>query len=118
KALVCYEKAVELAPYDVDLWISMGNAYCAHDELRSGIESYEKAINIAPDIAIKRDIPIIECYRKVLKSTHDDPDLWINLGYVYEYKKEPERAAECYEKALQIDPTNALARYKIFEEKK
>jgi len=39
---------------------------------------------------------------------------------VYEYKKEPEKAIECYEKALQIDPTNALARFKwnqAFEEK-
>lgn len=120
KALVCYEKSVELAPYDVDLWINMGNSYTAKKDYNNAIKCYEKAINIAPDHAIRRKIPIIEIYKKVIDLNPDDVDLWINMGYVYEYKKEQNKAIDCFEKALEVDPTNALARYKFnkaYEEK-
>ena len=114
KALVCYEKATEIAPYDIDLWINVGNLYAAKNEYVSAIEFYEKAINIAPDHAIRKKIPLIKSYKKVLEKKPDDVDLWINMGYAYEYNKQYDEAINCYEKALQIDPNNALARLKYF----
>ena len=75
----------------------------------------EKAINIAPDHAIRKEIPLIKCYKIVLEKKPEDVDMWINLGYAYEYNKQHDVAANCYEKALQIDPNNALARHKWME---
>ena len=115
KALVCYEKATELAPYDIDLWINVGNLYVAKKEYEAAIEFYEKAINLAPDHAIRKNIPLIKSYKKVLEVQPDNVNLWINMGYAYEYRSQYDEAVNCYEKALQIDPNNALARYKWME---
>jgi len=112
KALVCYEKAVELASFDVDLWIKRGNSFAAIKEYKSATECYEKAIDIAPNQAISKNIPIIKSYEKLIEKDPKDVNLWINLGYVYEYMNNLDKAFECYEKALEIDPTHALARYK------
>jgi len=115
KALVCYEKATEIAPYDIDLWINVGNLYIAKKDYESAIEYYEKAINLAPDHAIRKNIPLIKSYKKVLETKPDDINVWINMGYAYEYNKQYDEAVNCYEKALQIDPNNALARLKFLE---
>jgi len=37
------------------------------------------------------------------------------MGYAYEYKKQPDEAFNCYEKALQINPNDPLARFKWHE---
>lgn len=118
KALVCYEKATEIAPYDIDLWINVGNLYAAKKEYERAIEYYEKAINLAPDHAIRKKIPLIKSYKKVLEVKPDNINLLINMGYAYEYNKQYDEAVNCYEKALQIDPNNALARYKWMEANK
>ncbi|MFX1444695.1 MAG: tetratricopeptide repeat protein [Promethearchaeota archaeon] len=114
KALVCYEKATEIAPYDIDLWLNVGNLYAAKKDYESAIEYYEKAINLAPDHAIRKNIPLIKSYKKVLEVKQDDINIWMNMGYAYEYNKEYDEALNCYEKALEIDPNNSLARYKFF----
>ena len=114
KALVCFEKAMEIAPFDIDLLINVGNIYAAKKEYESAIEFYEKAINLAPDHAIRKDIPLIKSYKKVLELKPDDVGLWINMGYAYEFRKQYDEAVNCFEKALQLDPNNAIARYKFF----
>jgi tetratricopeptide (TPR) repeat protein len=115
KALVCYEKATEIAPYDIDIWINVGNLYVAKNEYETAIEYYEKAINLAPDHAIRKKIPLIKSYKKVLEKKPDDIDLWINMGYAYEYNKQFDEAVNCYDRALQLDPNNPLARFKWHE---
>jgi tetratricopeptide (TPR) repeat protein len=115
KALVCFEKATEIAPYDINLLINIGNIYNIKKEYDKALEFYEKAIDTAPDHAIRKDIPIIETYKKILEIRPDDINLWINMGYAYEYKKQPDEAFNCYEKALRINPNHPLARYKWHE---
>jgi len=115
KALVCFEKATEIAPYDINLLINIGNIYNTKKEYDKALDFYEKAINIAPDHAIRKNIPIIETYKKMLEFRPDDINLWINMGYAYEYKKQPDEAFNCYEKALQLNPNDALARFKWHE---
>ena len=115
KALVCFEKATEIAPYDINLLINIGNIYNKKKEYDKALDFYEKAINIAPDHAIRKEIPIIETYKKIIENRPDDITLWINMGYAYEYKKQPDEAFNCYEKALQINPNDALARFKWHE---
>ncbi|TFG08383.1 MAG: tetratricopeptide repeat protein [Promethearchaeota archaeon] len=114
KAIESLEKATELAPYDTDLWVEIGNTYYLRKKYKGAVKFYEKAIDIAPDkVKSKLDkIPIIESYKKLIETNQDDPKLWINLGYIYEYKNDKKEALKCYEEALRIDPNNALARYK------
>jgi tetratricopeptide (TPR) repeat protein len=115
KALVCLEIAANLAPYDIDILIKTGDIYTMKNDYNKSIEFYEKAINTAPDQAAKRKIPLIESYKRAIELNSDDINLWLNLGYAYELKKNYAGALECYEKALQINPNDAMARFKWHE---
>ncbi|MFX0073628.1 MAG: tetratricopeptide repeat protein [Candidatus Hermodarchaeota archaeon] len=117
KAIEFFEKATEVAPYDTDLWIEIGNTYYLRKKYKAAIKFYEKAINIAPDKVRPNidKIPVVKSYKKLIEANPENAQLWINLGYIHEYKKEKEKALNCYENALQIDPNNALARMKYFD---
>jgi len=52
----------------------------------------------------------IRYYRFALKKFPDDAYIYTNLGFCYErYKKRPDLARVCYEKALALDPTHLWA---------
>lgn len=45
----------------------------------------------------------IEIYREGLESYPDEPQLYFNLGVVYESINDMENAKECFEKVLSLD---------------
>ena len=52
----------------------------------------------------------VECFKKVLKLNPGNADAYYNLGLIYENQNDPDAAKKMYEKALDIDEDNKLAR--------
>jgi tetratricopeptide (TPR) repeat protein len=58
-------------------------------------------------------MPILDCYAKLIEKNPKDAVAWINMGNMYGYKKEFEKAIGCYEKVFEFEPNNASARYNL-----
>lgn len=52
----------------------------------------------------------IELYDEGIKAYPDDPDLYFNMGIVYESINDQDNAKKCFEKVLAIDNTFTPAR--------
>jgi arylsulfatase A-like enzyme/Flp pilus assembly protein TadD len=53
----------------------------------------------------------IEILQKALEIIDYDPDVWTHLGIAYGQKGEPQKALDCYEKALSLDNKDAMIYY-------
>lgn len=58
-------------------------------------------------------MPIFESYEKLLEKNPNDIVALINMGIMHGYKKEIDKAVECFEKVFQLDPYNASARHNL-----
>ncbi|MBU2567857.1 MAG: tetratricopeptide repeat protein [Elusimicrobia bacterium] len=52
----------------------------------------------------------VEEFKKALKVNPGSPEIFYNLGLVYESRNKPEEAIKMYKKALAIDPKYKLAK--------
>ena len=82
------KKLVELDPDDASSFIELGYYYEKSGEV-------EKAI---------------KCYKDMMERFPKDSYPYVSLGYIYEkYKKSNAMATVCYEKALELDPSDEWA---------
>jgi tetratricopeptide (TPR) repeat protein len=90
EAAVAYQQSLEIAPNDA-AWLNLGNLYKNSGDLAASADSYAKAIDINPRLALAH----------------------CNLGNVRAQTGNRERAIQSYEVALEIDPGNAAARTQL-----
>ncbi len=74
---------------------------------------FQKSVELDPKNQETWKLPIFETYDALIKKDSNDVVAWVNKGNMYAYKKEIENAVKCYEKAFEIDPNDALARYNL-----
>jgi tetratricopeptide (TPR) repeat protein len=87
KAVVCYDKALELSPNDPVLWRRKGFAL-----IKTG--RYDEAA---------------ACFDKALAIDPNDATAWQRKGYALAHLGEHEGAVACCDKALRLDPEHVLA---------
>lgn len=94
KAIINFRRALHINPLSQEAYLALGSLY-----LRN-IEKYtDEGINL---------------FNTLVKLYPQNKDAWNNLGYLYLRKNEKERAALCFKKALEIDPSFELARRNLF----
>ncbi|MFY9605241.1 MAG: tetratricopeptide repeat protein [Thermoplasmata archaeon] len=82
EAIATFEKALEIAPNDKELWNNLGYTCFVAGYLDRALSSFDKALAIDPN------------YKHA----------WYNKGYAYHGADLLEQAVDCYRKALSIDP--------------
>lgn len=94
KAINELSRATEIDPKNIDARLALGDAYAGKGRTQVALEQYQKALAIHPN----------------------DPKVFIKIGNLYAVDKSAASQAEAkqaYEKALQADPTNKVAIYKL-----
>lgn len=52
-------------------------------------------------------------FKQALELNQTEPDIWTNIGNLYKARGNIDRAVEAYDKALQLDQSNAVAMYNL-----
>lgn len=80
-------KQTEDNPDDANGWIQLGHFYFDTGDYQKAIESYETAIEIDDTL----------------------PDVWTDLGVMYRRKDKPQKAVDCFDRALALNPAHEIA---------
>jgi tetratricopeptide (TPR) repeat protein len=129
EALGWFIKSIERNSKDATVWANLGDTLLQ-------LKVYDKAI-ISCDAALSINVghpnalrvkgvaynemgndahknrnynEAVELYKMSLSVNSNNPVVWSNIGYAYHQLKMYGRAAECFDKALSIDPNYAHAR--------
>jgi len=87
KTIEAYERALEIRPNQVDIWLMMGDTYMKQSQLEKAAEAYEQALELKP----KRS------------------QVWRVLGSVYAQLNRPDQAAAALEQSLELNPDSSNA---------
>ncbi len=119
-AAMALDKAVSLAPDNVDILYHRGQAH-----LLVSKNSYEKMFKADPkswrvhqvlaqaNAEAERPMDAIAEYLEAIKLAPTQPGLHEELGSEYSSAAKPVEAEAAFQRELEIDPHNALARYKL-----
>ena len=120
EAVVALDKAASLAPDNVDILYHRGQAH-----LLVSKNSYEKMFKVDPNSwrvhqvlaqassQAERPMDAISEYLEAIKLAPTQPGLHEELGSEYSSAAKPVEAEAAFQRELEIDPHNALARYKL-----
>jgi len=104
---------------------NIGNAYEAQGRLDEAIASYQRALEINPNLAVAlynlgivyeaqgRLDEVIARYQRALEINPNHAVAWNNLGIAYEAQGRLDEAIACYQRALEINPNYAVALYNL-----
>jgi tetratricopeptide (TPR) repeat protein len=108
-----------------DIYVSLGNALRTKGEVDEAIASYQKAIELAPKLAVAhynlgtslfskgQTDEAISCYRKAIELDPKEAEVHSDLGNALNRKgRSDEAIAEC-RKALELNPNYALSYYNL-----
>ncbi|OBQ02893.1 MAG: hypothetical protein AN482_20390 [Anabaena sp. LE011-02] len=108
EAIIAYKKAIELDPKDATAYNNFGNALSDQKKLDEAVAAYQKAIELDPKSA--------KAYNNLGVSLSDQKKLeqaiaayYNNLGVSLSDQKKLEQAIAAYQKAIELDPKNAIA---------
>jgi len=94
--ITCYNKAVEVESDSALNWQLLINTY--QTLLDYGEENYRDTLTYCYQKAINH-------FEKEIKRKKQKPEyLWYNLGQIYYYKEEYEKAIDCFEKSYNLNP--------------
>lgn len=124
-ALVVYQRLLEIAPNEYESHNNISLAYSALCRYDDAIKHLFHALAIRPDHHVpwqnlgyqfrqKRDFhTAISCFERSLeiqeKTGSHDSQTWVNISGAYGELGEIQKARECLQKALEIDPNNSAA---------
>jgi tetratricopeptide (TPR) repeat protein len=122
-AIVCWEKALDIAPDSYIAWHARGIALDELGRFEEAIASYDNALQFKPDYPeawnnrgfaldeLGRLEEAIASYDNALQFKPDDPEAWNNRGIALRKLGRLEEAIASYDKALQFKPDNPEAWY-------
>ncbi|MFQ5952927.1 MAG: tetratricopeptide repeat protein [Candidatus Omnitrophota bacterium] len=128
KALASLERALYMRPNDADIYEALGDVFFQRGDLKKAEMSYKKALEIESDFpeALEKlgvvygrqgDLDkAIATFKQVLSSFPVEyASTHINLATCYSLKGDKERARRELERALELDPEDPRALYKLTE---
>lgn len=115
EAVEIIQTALELDPTNADNWNNIGLAYAGLGSHQRAIESIQKAIELNPKQSLfKNNLAlqhrIVGQYQEAVKilsqgvEDYATPQMWVNLGGIYGEMKELDKAKECFDNALKLEP--------------
>jgi len=119
KAIICYDRALEIKPKDVDALSSKGNTLSVLGRNEEAIACYDRLIEMKPEDAdawenkagalfrAKRYEKAIACYDRLIEMNNKVAGSWMNKGIVFAVSGNAEEATTCFGKATEIDPTDS-----------
>jgi tetratricopeptide (TPR) repeat protein len=126
EAIACYDKALEIDPYDACTWSNKGNALNAMNRRQEAVDCCDKALEIDPRYApawstkgealfalgwIEKSMACgkaLNIFREPLEEPRDAV-AWNNKGNAQFALGDPQKALACFEKALEIEPRCAAS---------
>src|SRR5712691_5867064 len=120
EAAEALDKAANLAPDDMDILYHRGRAHLLVSKNSYGrmfkIDSHSWRVHqvIAQENAeADRHVDAVAEYQAAIKLAPTQPGLHEELGSEYRNLGKPQEAEEAFQRELEIDPNNALAKYKL-----
>ncbi len=83
------ETVVKAHPENVEAWVALGNAFFDSHRYKDAIEAYETSLELSPK----------------------DPHVLTDLGVMYRRDNNPQKAVECFDRAIQAKPDFETARF-------
>lgn len=121
-----FERARELEPDDPAIYFNLGVAYTFVKEEDKAIETFQTCVNLNPLAAEayynmgqiyllrKEDFSkALSCFSRAASVRPDYVGAHHQKGTVYELLGDPKKALECWEKTLELDPNNTMAKDNI-----
>jgi len=120
EAAEALDKAAKLAPDDVDILYHRGHAHLLVSKNSYGrmfkIDSHSWRVHqviAQANAEADRHVDAIVEYQIAIKLAPTQPGLHEELGSEYRNLGKPQEAEEAFQRELEIDPNNELARYKL-----
>ena len=123
EAVAAYERLLSMQPAWADGWYNLGQSQWRARRFEAALQSYRKALDAGitrpEEVHLNRSVILArhlgrndeataELEQALALNPRYVPAL-LNLGNVREQRGEREQARHCYEQALQVEPTEALA---------
>ena len=121
EATLYFEKMIERDANSYSAWNGLAMCYKFSDNQEKALEAYDKSIEVAPDRiwgyankaeylwqTLNDTAGAIFLYQKGAEITPDGIEKYISLAGAYMAMNENEKMLEYVDKALEIDPNNAL----------
>ncbi|KAF5358883.1 hypothetical protein D9757_012303 [Collybiopsis confluens] len=83
---------------DAQTWYLLGQAYRAGQKYNKAYEAYQQAIDQTRDA--------LDAYSRAIRIHPYIPELWLNLGSLYETNEQVPDAIDAYNRASELDPEN------------
>jgi len=121
EAIVCFDRALEIASEDAYIWVLKGNELGKLGEPIKAIACYDRALQINPKLAmawIEKGVSLrhldkhqaIACCSKAIEIDPMNAYAWRAKGdTLYFFLRNHHEAIASYDRALEIDPKNASA---------
>lgn len=112
------EEKIKSNPKDIDLLFQLGQAYLRENNSSKAIETYQKAVNLAPErddlknrlaegyIVGSRYDEAIKILEEVISKNPNDKDAHYNMGHALIGKREYAKAQGEFEKYIQLNGEN------------
>ncbi|MBI5234978.1 MAG: tetratricopeptide repeat protein [Deltaproteobacteria bacterium] len=116
ESIVCFDKAIKLAPRLARVWMYRGMSLAALGKVESAIESYTKAIEADNRSSVywynvgvlharlKRYADAAKKYTKAVELDPNYVEAWSNLGNMLRLVNRLKEAVECFDKAIALRP--------------
>jgi tetratricopeptide (TPR) repeat protein len=124
-----YERAVEAEPYNAVAWANLGLVSIALEDYEAAIRHYKKAMSIdrgtpgfylanlgMANYRLGRYNEALDLLLQALKENPNSVDVLVPLGAIYnDGFSEYEKARECFDRALSLDPASLLVKINMAE---
>jgi tetratricopeptide (TPR) repeat protein len=121
EAIEIFQTALELDPYNADNYNDLGLAYAGVNNNERAIECIKRAIELEPaqylflnNLALQYRLTgdpkaAIGTLEQALTLQPDSAQMWTNLGGIYGELKQIQKSVECFNRALDVDPSYSAA---------
>ena len=123
RAAKVLEEGVQHHPHSAPLLNNLAAVHERRNQVELAMATLEKGIGEDPGLAqLHKNVgdlhyrggrydDALESYQRAVKANSElGEDVWLKLGNIRFRRHEREDAARCWEKALELDPTNAIVR--------
>lgn len=122
-----HQKLIDIDAYNYVAWYNLGYAYAALEDHENARDAFEYAYLINEEfefayrhcaeacIQLGQYDQALKCFEDALEHIEPDGDLFLKIGYCYESKEDLTIAKSFYLKAIQLNPNNDCAYFRMGE---